>query len=154
MIECILENGRKTSFRHVTVDAIIIKDRRILLIRRSDNGKLAVPGGFVSRDETIKETVIREVKEETGYEIELSYLLRIGDNPDRPQENRQNITFFFIASPIEKTGEKDNESTELEWFELDALPPKEDFAFDHYDTIQLYKKYTEEKFELPYFGKP
>jgi 8-oxo-dGTP diphosphatase len=78
--------------------------------------------------------------------------LRVADNPDRPQEDRQNIGFFYIAKL--KGGEKtlNNEVSEVNWFNLDRLPNKDQFAFDHYEGIQLYLKYLKEKFALPVFG--
>jgi 8-oxo-dGTP diphosphatase len=158
MIKCILENGRKASFRHVTADVIVVNENNeILLVKRADNlvngGKYAIPGGFVDRDETVVEAGIREVLEETGYEVIPSLLLRIADNPERAQEDRQNIGFFYIASA--KGGEKalNSEVSEISWFKLDQLPSKDQFAFDHYETIQLYIKYLEEKFTVPVFGK-
>src|SRR5664280_1657667 len=103
MIKCILENGHEASFRHVTADVIIVNEKNeILLVKRASNlvngGKYAIPGGFVDRDETVIEAGIREVLEETGYEVKPSLLLRVADNPDRAQEDRQNIGFFYIAN--------------------------------------------------------
>lgn len=158
MIKCTLENGHQTSFRHVTVDVIVINDKQeILIIKRAQSlingGKYALPGGFVDRDESIKEAAIREVIEETGYQVEPFLLLRIADNPDRPQEDRQNIAFIYIAKT--KGGEKvlGAEVSEIDWFNLNRLPNKEQFAFDHYENIQLYLKYLQEAFTLPVFGK-
>lgn len=157
MIECILENGHKTSFRHVTVDVIVVNDKNeILLVKRADNltngGKYAIPGGFVDRDETINEAGVREVLEETGYNVGSLLLFRVIDNPNRPQEDRQNIAFIYIAKI--KGGEKmlNNEVSEINWFNLTGLPNKDQFAFDHYEIIQLYIKYLKEKFALPLFG--
>jgi 8-oxo-dGTP diphosphatase len=158
MIKCILENGRKASFRHVTADVIVVDEKNeILLVKRADNlvngGKYAIPGGFVDRDETVIEAGIREVLEETGYEVEPNLLLRIADNPDRSQEDRQNIGFFYIAKLKGGNDRLNSEVSEISWFKLNQLPSKDQFAFDHYDTIQLYIKYLEEKFSVPIFGK-
>lgn len=157
MIKCILENGHETSFRHVTADVIVLNEKNeILLVKRAKNltngGKYTIPGGFVDRGETIKEAGIREVREETGYEAESFLLLRIADNPDRPQEDRQNIAFIYIANI--KGGEKmlNDEVSEIGWFNLNRLPGQDQFAFDHYENIQLYLKYLKEKFILPVFG--
>jgi len=159
MIECIFENGNKADrgLRHVVVDALVVDQNKILLVKRSpqitNGGKYAIVGGFVERSENTKDACVREVKEETGYDVKLTFLLRIADNPDRPAEDRQNISFVYVAEVIGKSGEKDWESTEVKWFDLDKLPSKEDFAFDHYENIQLYIKYLKEKFTLPIVGK-
>ena len=52
MIKCIFENGAKARLRHVTVDALIIKDNKILLVKRSskvavESGKYSLPGGYL-----------------------------------------------------------------------------------------------------------
>jgi ADP-ribose pyrophosphatase YjhB (NUDIX family) len=153
-----LENGHEASFRHVTADVIVLnEENQILLIKRANNltngGKYALPGGFVDRDETVSEAGVREVFEETGYQAEPFLLLRIADNPNRPQEDRQNIAFFYVAKV--KGGRKtlNNEVSEISWFSFDNLPDKNLFGFDHFETIQLYLKYLNEKFSLPVFGK-
>jgi len=158
MIKCILENGQETSFRHVTADVIVLNDNNeILLIKRAKNlingEKYAIPGGFVDRDETVREAGIREVLEETGYKVEPFLLLRVADNPNRPQENRQNIAFIYVAKI--KGGKKvlNDEVSEISWFNLNQLPNKNQFAFDHYENIQLYIGYFKEKFTLPVFGR-
>ena len=53
----------------VGVGVVILRDRRILLEKRKNDpgkGKWSIPGGIVELGENIEETVIREVKEETG----------------------------------------------------------------------------------------
>jgi ADP-ribose pyrophosphatase YjhB (NUDIX family) len=49
-----------------TTDAVIQKADHTLLVRRSDTGQWSIPGGFVDDNETSKEGMIREVREETG----------------------------------------------------------------------------------------
>ena len=79
-------------------------------------------GGFLGRDETIIDGALREIKEETGYEAKIVGLLRVKNEPHRPNEDRQNISFFLISEALEKTGEADDESTEVKLFYLDNLP--------------------------------
>lgn len=142
MIKCYFEDGIQVSLRHIAVTAVIIRDQKILLVKRaahiSEAGKYALPGGFLNRDETMSEGIAREIKEETGYEVQSSQLFRIIDNPNRPNENRQNVEFAYLAEVGEQTGKPDDESSEVKWFDLDKLPPTEDFAFDHHDTVQMY----------------
>lgn len=153
MITCELENGNKDSFRHVVVHCIVVKDDKILLEKRAeflpDGGMWALPGGFMDRDETAEQTALRELKEETGWTAEILDMLRIITRPDRPHEDRQNIAFDFILNPLEKNGDSDHEVTEMAWYEFDKLPPVEEIAFDHYESIQLYLKYRDEKFPIP-----
>lgn len=154
MINCILENDSRASFRHVTVGTITINEKNeVLLVKRAkhltNGGKYALPGGFVDRDETTKEAALRELKEETGYEGVIKDLFQIIDMPDRPKEDRQNIDFKYI---VELTGGQkmdNNEVESIEWISLDNLPPENECAFDHMESVDLYRKYLEKPFPLP-----
>ncbi len=139
MIDCTFENGNKANLRHVVVDAICLKDNQILLVKRSakvlQTGKFALPGGFLNRDETTEQAVIRELKEETGYNGKIVKLLKVLDDPNRENEDRQNVSFIYQIEVGDKDGQSDTEVSSIHWFDLDNLPPKEDFAFDHYNIL-------------------
>ena len=139
MITCFFENKNRTFLRHVTVDALLIQKDKILLIKRADHlvegNKYALPGGFLDRDETTSEGILREVKEETGYQGKIISLFRVNDKPDRKNEDRQNVDFLYLVQPEKKVAMHDNEVKEVKWFDLDKLPKPEEFAFDHYESI-------------------
>lgn len=143
--------------RHATVGCIVIKDNEILLAKRAQGlleaGKWCFVGGYVDRDETTEEAGIRETMEESGWVIRNLRLLRVNDNPNRPHEDRQNIDFIYIADAVEKTGEKDWESDDVQWFKLDNLPKSEEIAFDHEESINLYKEFRKQPFNLPKIGR-
>ena len=157
MLTCYFKNGKKTSLRHAVIDVMIIEQNRILLVKRaphiSNGNKWALPGGYVDRGEFINDTAIREAREETGYDIDLGPLFRVNDNPNRRNEDRQNISFIYLAKFVKKVGTMDKESTEIRWFDLDKLPEEEDFAFDHRDNIRLYLQHQKKPFLLPIIGK-
>src|SRR5262249_38211427 len=100
MIMCRLEHGATAALRHVAVHAIVERDGQLLLVKRAsylpEGGKWALPGGFLDRDETLVEGVLRELREETGWEGRVIALLRINSRPDRPHEDRQNVAFDFV----------------------------------------------------------
>jgi 8-oxo-dGTP diphosphatase len=128
----------------VDVHTIILSsdEKKILLVRRAaflpNGNKYSLPGGHLDRNETTEEGALREAYEETGYKIKIKELFFINTNPDRPQEDRQTVEFVYIAHALEKSGEKDHESSSVDWFDLNTLPSKDQFAFDHYETIELY----------------
>lgn len=156
MITCAFEDGSKAQLRHVVVDNILLNDGKILFVKRAgkllETGKWGLVGGFIERDETIKEAIAREVMEETGYQVSDITLLRIIDSPKRPAEDRQNIAFIHFCSVGLKIGHADGESSDQRWFPVSALPKQEEVAFDHYSSILLYIKYLEQPFQLPVFG--
>jgi 8-oxo-dGTP diphosphatase len=157
MIQCTFEDGGHASLRHVTADALVLKDGKILLVKRNSKlleaGKWGLVGGFVDRDETTTQTVAREVMEETGWVVKDITLFRINDTPDRPHEDRQNISFIFTCTAVEKTGEGDWESDDMQWYDLNAVPPAEQIAFDHFDSIRLYQVHVKQPYTLPIIGK-
>ncbi len=59
---------------------------------------------------------------------------------------------IFIAKALKQISTSDEEVSKLQWFNLDKLPPSEEIAFDHGDSIELYKKYLVKKFILPVLG--
>lgn len=155
MIQCTFENDNQTSLRHVVVHAIVEQDGKLLLEKRSEGllegGKWSLPSGFLNRDETVSEGMLRELKEETGWIGEVVSLFRINTDPMRPHEDRQNIAIEFIIRPVKKESQPDKEASIVEWVPIEKLPPLEEFAFDHGQTVDLYLKYRENKYPLPLF---
>ena len=76
-------------------------------------------------------------------------MLRLKDWPDRLHEDRQNISFVLFCNATKKEGIKDDESEKIDWFDLNSIPPKEEIAFDHADDIEMFKKYLEQKIDIP-----
>jgi len=153
MITCTFENGNTNFLRHVVVHMLVEKDGCLLLEKREgpilESGKWSLPAGFLERGETASECAVRELKEETGWEGEVVTLFKINTSPNRPKEDRQNVTIEFIVKPIKKVGEKDWESSKVEWIPFDKLLPYEEYAFDHGETIRQYLEYRKKKFPLP-----
>lgn len=142
MIHCIFENGNKALLRHVVVDVLVIKNDKLLMVKRAEQllegGKWALVGGYVDRDETTRSAVKREIMEETGYEVHNISILWLNDNPERRNEDRQNISFVFYCESGEKIGTSDWEVEEQKWFAFDNLPPDDQIAFDHKKSIVKY----------------
>ncbi len=153
MITCAFENGGKTSLRHVVLHAIVEDKGKLLLVKRVagmlEGGKWALPGGFLDRDEDLEQGVLRELEEETGWQGKIIVLFRINSQPDRPHEDRQNVAFEFIIKPIKQITKADQEVTRVEWIDVGELPPLDELAFDHGETIRLYLGYKKQPLNLP-----
>ena len=83
----------------VTVDIIILKDNKVLLIRRGGHpciGKLAFPGGFVEPNEDVYQAAVRELMEETCLKVRNLKQLRVASEPNRDPRTRI-ITVPFLA---------------------------------------------------------
>jgi ADP-ribose pyrophosphatase YjhB (NUDIX family) len=153
MISCTFEDGGKAALRHAIIDALVLKDNKILLVKRSkklskEPGKWAVVGGFVNRDENLLQTAEREIREETGYTVKNITLLYVMHSPDSPGDDRQNIKFVFFCTAVDKVGEHDWEESEIKWFDLDNLP--EQLAFDHPEHIKIYKRFLQKELIIPF----
>jgi len=156
VITCAFENGHHAALRHVVVDNLVLEGDRILLVKRAarliEGGKWGLVGGFVDRDETIRQAAAREIMEETGYEVTDMTLFRIINDPNRRGEDRQNIAFVHLCAAGRRTGTPDQESTEVRWFPLSALPEEREFAFDHYGNIRRYREFLAGRLALPVLG--
>ena len=66
----------------VATSAVVVDGQgRVLMQRRADSGNWALPGGGMEMTESLTDSVIREVKEETGYEIEVTGLVGTYTDP-------------------------------------------------------------------------
>lgn len=156
MLTCVFENGAHGTLRHVVVDAIVLREKSVLLVRRAEGmieaRKWGLVGGFVERDETTIGAVEREVLEETGWSVGPVTVMRINDAPSRPGEDRQNYSFVCFCGAVALIGTPDDESSEQRWWPLDCLPASGELAFDHEEDLQLYRRYLDAPFALPRLG--
>lgn len=76
--------------------AAIFKDNKILLVKES-NGLWSLPGGWVDVDLSVKENIIKEVKEEAGLDVTLKRLLqyRIEKNIISQYMHIKSVRYFF-----------------------------------------------------------
>jgi 8-oxo-dGTP diphosphatase len=121
-------------FRHPITGVSIIPilaDGRIVLVRRRDNGRWGLPGGFVDWGEDIPTTVVRELEEETGLSVvKIEQLVGVYSSPDR--DPRIHSICVVVKALVE--GEfcaKDTlEVSEVQAFAVDNLPQTE-LSHDH-----------------------
>lgn len=115
------------------VSTIVLDDEgRVLLGRRSDSGEWSIIGGIPEPGEQPAAAVVREVYEETAVHVvpERVLLVQALERITYPNGDVcQFMDICFLCRYV--SGEarvNDDESLEVGWFELDALPPMEDFA--------------------------
>jgi ADP-ribose pyrophosphatase YjhB (NUDIX family) len=111
----------------VAVTAYVVDDHdNLLLIRRTDNDLYAIPGGALELGETLTATVVREVKEETGIDVEVTGFIGAYSNPAHvieftDGEVRQEFSLCFRATPIGGQLRTSDESKEVLWVEQTKL---------------------------------
>ena len=109
------------------ISAIIIDaDQRVLLHRSSDDGNWYTIGGAIDPGEEPGDACLREVREETGLEVEIERLVGVHASPVVVYPNGHQTRYIgitFRCRPIGGTlGINDDESIELRYFERDQLP--------------------------------
>lgn len=123
--------------RGVSIDALIIKDNKILLIKRGSEpfkGYWGVPGGYVDWDESAEEAVKREVAEELDLTVETTQFVGIYTDPNRHPKQTIDIAYAVTVSGEPKIGD---DATAYQWADLDNLP---ELAFDHKKIVEDYLK--------------
>ncbi len=137
----------------VAVTAFVLDDHnRLLMIRRSDNGLWSIPGGAQDFGEYIAETVVRETREETGIEVEVTGVVGIYSNPNHVMaydngEVRQQFSICFRARPIGGELRTSSESIEVRWV------PREELDFlDIHPSIRLRIDHGYTNHPKPYIG--
>jgi ADP-ribose pyrophosphatase YjhB (NUDIX family) len=105
-----------------SVNVGVLNERgAILLIRRTDNENWAMPGGAMDIGETIAEAGVRETREETGIECEITRLVGVYTNPRHVMlytsnnEVRQECSLVFAARPVGGELKTSSESREVRW---------------------------------------
>ena len=105
----------------VVAGVIIPVDGKLVMIKRNlepGMGRWTFPAGFVDRGEVVEDAAVREAKEETGLDVELTRLLgifsRTGDT---------NILVVYEGRVVGGTLEAGDEAQDAGAFDLDDLPP-------------------------------
>lgn len=101
-------------------------DGRILLIRRTDNGNWALPGGAIDLGESMADAAVRETPEETGITCQVVGLDGIYSDPRHlirytsDDEVRQEFCIVLTARLLGGDPTPSRESREVRWVEPDA----------------------------------
>ena len=110
-----------------SVNVVVENNRReVLLIRRTDNGNYALPGGAIDLGESMAQAAVREVKEETGIECEITGLVGIYTDPRHiilytsNNEARQEFSIVLTARMTGGAPTTSSESDEVVWMSAAA----------------------------------
>jgi ADP-ribose pyrophosphatase YjhB (NUDIX family) len=123
------------------VSILIVENERVLLCKRApgnfQSGKWCLPCGFIEFDEDFLTAAQREVKEETGLEVEIQSILNVTFNFLSPQLHTLVIVLLakvLVGNPI-----AGDDIEKVEWFSISGILPEMAFAADS-AIIEKYQK--------------
>lgn len=128
----------------VTADVVLLKKTGeqifVLLIERKHppfEGFWALPGGFMNMDETLEETALRELQEETGISgVKLEQFHTFSKVKRDPRHRTVTTVFIGFADINTMQPLAGDDASKAEWYNLNDLP---DLAFDHDIVIEMVK---------------
>jgi 8-oxo-dGTP diphosphatase len=118
----------------LTVDGVIIKDNKILLIKRNRDpfkNKWSLPGGYVEYSEKVEDAVIRELSEETGLNVKINKLFGVYSDPNR-DPRCHTITIVYLMNIIGGILKSGDDASDARFFDIEKIPA---LAFDHEKII-------------------
>jgi len=142
----------------LAVEAVVIRDEKILLIQRQDDGLWAVPGGLAEVGESLAQAAERELWEEAGVRGKAVQLLGMYDSLKWPMRTRMQLcTAQFLIhtneNPARHTKAESEssplaESLAVGFFDVDSLP---EMSKGHEQRISMALKLLKVEFAAPYF---
>jgi 8-oxo-dGTP diphosphatase len=102
------------------------EETRILLVKRADDGRWSLPAGIVEPGEQPADTITREILEEAGVRSRADRLVLVNMDPEVTYPNGDRCQFLSMSFRCSYLGGEarvgDEESTDVRWFPLNALP--------------------------------
>ncbi len=124
----------------IGVGAVIVKDDRVLLIRRGQApllGEWSLPGGVLECGETLREATVREAREETGLEVETVEMLGVYERiiPSADGRTRYHYVLIdFLCRPAGGDLKAGSDAADVRWVTREELPALK-LAFDANDVV-------------------
>jgi len=112
----------------------------ILMIRRTDNDNWAVPGGAIDLGESVAQAAVRETREESGIECEITGIVGIYSDPKHVLlytsngEVRQEFSIVLTARPLSGQPTPSSESSEVRWVPVSEV---RDYTMDRSMRIRI-----------------
>jgi 8-oxo-dGTP diphosphatase len=112
----------------VGVGAVIVDGDRVVLVKRAHEplkGEWSLPGGTVEVGETLADAVAREVREETGLDVQVTALVDVLDRVHRGSDGRVEYHFVLLdykCRVVSGTLSPGSDAADARWVHCDDLP--------------------------------
>jgi 8-oxo-dGTP pyrophosphatase MutT (NUDIX family) len=137
----------------VGVSAVVVDDEgRILMQKRADNGLWVLPGGGMDLTESVPQAAVREVKEETGYDVEVTGMVGLYTDARHiiaysDGEVRRQFNICLTARVVGGALAISDESADVRWVSSDEIE-----ELPMHDTQQLRIEHFRHGMSTPYIG--
>jgi ADP-ribose pyrophosphatase YjhB (NUDIX family) len=122
----------------LAADCIIIVGGKVLLIhRKNEPVGWALPGGFVEYGETVEDAVRREMKEETGLELDRLRQFHVYSEPGRDRRGHT-VSVVFVAQGVGRP-EAGDDADRYRMVDLNNIP-EADLVFDHAQILRDFRE--------------
>ena len=102
--------------------AVFDAEGRILLVRETQNQRWSMPGGWADVGDSPARSAEREVREEAGYDVELTKLIGVFD-AHNPQSSFSAYKIVFAGRVVGGSARSDHETDAVDFFAAEDLPP-------------------------------
>lgn len=115
--------------------AAVFQNGKILLVKER-NGTWALPGGWVDVDLSVKENIIKEIKEEAGLDVKAEMVIAVQDREkhNRPVYAYKVCKIFVLCTAVGGTFAANNETVDSGYFGMEELP---ELAAEKNNTEQI-----------------
>jgi ADP-ribose pyrophosphatase YjhB (NUDIX family) len=109
----------------VDVRAAVFRDGRLLLVREKEDGRWTLPGGWADIGDSPSGAVVREVKEESGFDVKARKLLALLDRNlhGHPPIPYHAYKLFFLCDIVGGNARAEQETDAVGFFAADEIPP-------------------------------
>lgn len=124
-IRALFQQERGYMTPKVDVRGVVFNEGRLLLVREASDGLWTLPGGWADTHDTPARAVVREIREESGYEARAVKLLAAydRDHQGHPAYEFAIYKLFFLCELTGGEARPNHETLEVDFFGPDELPP-------------------------------
>lgn len=141
----------------VTTDIVIftIRDQclNLLLVKRKglpEDGKWALPGGYINLDQDLETCALRELKQETGIKVSyLEQLYTFGEPKRDPRQRVISVAYYALIAADKLNLKVTKNGEQVAWFPLDQCPV---LAFDHDEITSIARQRLAAKLDYSTIG--
>lgn len=126
----------------VDLRACVIRGDKVMLVKERSDGMWTLPGGWADQNESPTEGIIREVKEESGFDISIDALYAVKDRDRNPYKPKYPVSIYkmFFTGCIDGGEPNTNiEVSDIGFFAMDGIPPLSEARVLEQDILDGYE---------------